>query len=643
MTAGVALRGLVGIFDPRAPFDEATARARLGKALDGRVDVLAEGHLAVAWTEPQARLGRRENALCVLDGVIYNADALRRELGLPGAVGDEAVVAAGYARWGKEVLDRLRGSFALLLWDRDRRRGLIAQDQFGTRSLYTSTAAGRLLFASEVVPLLGLLPSRPAPDKAALAHWIASLNLPHDGATLFSGIRRVGAGRCIEIDGGWKRTSYWFPRYEASVSLSRADAGEALWEGLARAVRIRVAAGGTHAVLMSGGIDSSSVAAAAVEVLKEGAGAARSYSAVFPDDPDLDESERIDLVARHLGLSSTKIHIRPGGALALSLDYLEAWELPVGGPGYLIEQPLLVRAAEDGVGVVFDGQGGDEVFGLAPYLVADRLRQGRVLSSRQMLRLFPGAERRSPEANQRMWRAFAVNGAVPYRLHRAVRRARGPDRHAPRWLSKESARLYFDRHDPWSWKRTRGVPRWWAHHAYLVSRAREDYGGSDYFRRRAIMAGLEARSPLMDVELVELALRIPPEFFLDPQFDRPLMRAALKGRLPDQVRLHDRKSNLLSFYHRGLTGPDLGLIRRLLGPEAEVSAYVNREVVRDLLDNPPAVGGPAWFMWVSAIWGLVTAECWLRHEADEAFLARLRESPELVRPRWAAIGTPAAA
>ena len=595
-------RGLAGIYDPLG-LDPLSARRDLESVLGEGVELLGHGKDATT------------GAGVLLDGELFDADGV-----------DERSLAESYGRRGTAMLERLRGSFAFVAWDPGRHRGLIAIDQLGSHSLYFASAGSRLLFASEARLVLGLLPRRPGPNPAALVHWLAKGTTP-DGTTLFEGLLRLSGGECVELDGGWTKRSYWFLRYEHPDSLTRSEATARLWDVLVGAVRRRMSDGSPIGIIMSGGVDSSAVAAAATAVAGKTEQPLRGYSAIFPRHrhPRVDESEQISELTGALRLPSAQVDVRATGALALALDYLEAWELPLSGPGYMIERPLLELAAGDGVTALLDGQGGDELFGLSGYLLADRLRSGRVFSSVRLARSYPGIRVQPRRMTGAVWRYFALHGAVPHRVHKTFRRLRAPERYVPHFLNAASARLYLDSDDSWEWKQRRGVPRWWAYKADAITRSRSRMGIGEYLRHRAALAGLRARPPLFDVDLIELALRIPPEFDFDPDLDRPLIREALRGRVPDSVRLSVRKSNLAPFYFDDVSGPDIEPIRRILrAADAELGAYVDLAAVRRLVDDPPAVGEANWLGWMSTVWYLVAAECWLRCQADAGFVERLR-------------------
>ena len=187
--------------------------------------------------------------------------------------------------------------------------------------------------------------------------------------------------------------------------------------------------------------------------------------------------------------------------------------------------------------------------------------------------------------------------------------------------------------DAWAWKRRDG-PRWWSHKAYLLTQARQAVGMHDYLRHRAGVSWMAARPALLDLPLVELALRVPPELEFDADYDRPLIREAMRGRTPDSVRLAVRKSNLAPFYRDVLAGEDLAAIRRLLtARDAEIGAYVNRDAVASLVEHPKTLEDAGWDRWATEVWLLTAAECWLRFQADPGFAEQLRGSPDVRPPR----------
>lgn len=626
-------RLLAGIYDPLPAAQEAVTRALAREAL---VDAAREGPLTLAWTRSlEDSAGAPARTLCLLDGCIDTIGAVAGELGVAQDEAPEHVLAAAYERWGERMLERLRGRFALLVWDREEGQGLLAVDQLGSRPLFIHGSGARLVFASEVRDLLRLLPTPPSPDRAAVVQWLVGDSLPC-GRTLDEGVRRLEGGSFLQLAGGrWTKSRYWSPRYSPPLPLSRSELAEELRAGIARAVRSRSGKDATIGILLSGGLDSSSVAAVARQLEESSGARLRAISALFPDRLAMDESALIESVTAHLGLSSGRVLVYGGSMLRGSLEFLRAWKVPSLSPSLLFILPLLRLAAEEGVSVLLDGEGGDELFGSEPFVLADRLRGGRLLSTIRLAGRFAGlGERPAPRQVWRLLREYGLKGAAPYAAHRTARLARGPAHYGPAWLTDESARLYFETSDPWAWKRSgNGAPRWWKHRCDELTRGRERTGAHDYLRRRAALAGIEGGHPFLDdLDLIELALRLPPELAAHSQLSRPLLRESMSRLLPDDVRLRREKGYFTELFVECLDGPDRAPVTRLLaGKDAEVLAYVRPDIIRDLLGAPAERRGGAW-AW--ALWRLATAECWLRAQAEPLFPDRVLESWGLHEPRY---------
>jgi asparagine synthase (glutamine-hydrolysing) len=626
--------GIAGVYDPEGVSDASAMQSAFEPW--ERAAVVTAGPLVAARAAPDAPAHDAERVVCLLAGRIHNLARVAQELECPADLPAEQVLATGYARRGEDLLGLLRGSFAVLLWDRDEQQGIVAQDQVTNRTVYYSSTGAGVSFASDIAPLLRLLPRRPQPDTVALVHWIANSS-PPEPLTLYEGVLKVGFGRLLRLGpDGWELARYWSPTYRRPAQQSRDEVVATLWTRLVDAVAVRSPASDRMGIVMSGGIDSAAVAAAATAHAR---GAVRGYSAVFPGRERLDESERIDVLSAALDLPSVQIEPGPGGSYALALEYLRRWDLPLVGAGYVLERPLLEQAAADGVTALLDGQGGDELFGFSPYLLGDRIHRGRLVSSLRLARAFPNLGVRPPWRHTlHLWNRFGLRSALPYSVHEAARRLKP---RVPHYLTKESAALVLDTETRWLWRQNPQGPLWWSWKAALLTREREEVGLPEYLRHRAAMTGLDARLPLMDLDLVEASLAVPPDYDFDSRFDRPLVREAMKDLVPDEIRLSPSKSNLAPYYHEGVAEHDFPLFRDLLlARDAEILRYVDGTFVRRLLERAPRVGERGWIMWLAPVWALVTAETWLRHQADPSFVEeRLARGP--VRPSsrlWKAPG-----
>ncbi|MBA3806815.1 MAG: hypothetical protein H0X28_00255 [Solirubrobacterales bacterium] len=599
-------RWLAGVFDPSARMDS----LRLAGALPGDASVIERGALHVAYSGVQPLQG---STLCLLDGFLDNAAELSSALGSHFDAPEEELLAAAWRSWGADLLPRIRGDFAVLIWDQDRGEGLLARDQLGVRSMFLHESSGRLHFASEIRSLLALLPRRPEPDRVSVAHWITMSNRP-GSATLYVGIRRLNPGAALLLDrDGAREVSYWEPRFREPPLRTEAQLAGEIRTTLERAVTRRISNDGLTGVLMSGGLDSSSIAAVACACAP---GRVRAQAAVFPEHPAVDESDLIEELRAALELPGITAEVRAGGLLASAVESIDEWQLPLRSWGDFWALPLLRAAATAGVRVTLGGDGGDELFGARSYLMADRLRAGHPFEALALTRELPGAG--DHPARRDMARIFAntaLSGALPRRLQVALQRS-GARRALPSWLQSPLARDLIDSEDPHAWKRLDG-PRWWAAAAHGLTRGVEETGVFEHQRRRAASAGMQARHPLFDLELLELCLSMAPLSTFDRHRSRTGLRLAMAGLLPDSVRLRPEKALFDSLLLDCLAGSDGAPARELIGdPHARLGSYVDLAEMQHALFGPAASGQRS-FRWMWQVWRLLTAECWLRAQEGE--------------------------
>jgi asparagine synthase (glutamine-hydrolysing) len=612
------VRALAGRLAPPGAGDSGW-RDRLEAALrvDGAAASLASGPLELAWVgdgpEPT-----HDGIVCLVDGRPRTA-ALATVLGADPQAPPAQLIARGFASLGEAVLERVGGEFALLVWDGSARRGLLARDRVGGRPLFVAEHGRALLFASEVRNLLALLPRRPAPDGVALSHFLARTSGRHD-RTLYDGIRRVPAGHAVLLSqNGWARVRHSRPAYAPPRRLPADEAALELRAALRGAVERALEGAERPAVMLSGGFDSSSIAATARAVL--GDGAPPTYSTVFPEDEAVDESARIARARERIGVPGVEAAFLGGSALAAGIEFIREWELPSVTPNLFIWLPLFRRAASDGIDVLLDGEGGDELFGCAAFLVADQLRAGRPDRALRTARRLPGMGD-SPPA-RRLRRAlvrYGLRPALPYRLHDLLRR---PRRGAllPEWLTDDARREQRTGDDPWAWKRNPG-PRWWAKLVDAVTDGPEALGAPDQLRREAVLAGVELRHPLRDAALQDVILSLPPELAFDPHLDRALARRALAGALPPEILEDDSKPVFNSILTAALAGRDRDAVAALLAdPHPELARRARAEALAGLRRGPSHTARP--HAWAVDAWRLVSIGLWLEHQADSEALRRV--------------------
>jgi asparagine synthase (glutamine-hydrolysing) len=320
-----------------------------GRHVSGRVG-LAMRRLAIIDIETgdQPVANEAGDVVAIVNGELYNYRELRAELAAAGHTfrgeGDVEVVPHLYEQHGDAFLERLRGMFALALWDERRGRLLLARDRFGIKPLYLAELGHGLAFASELAPLLALGAS-PEPDPEAVADYLALGYVPGE-RTGVQGARRLSpAHALVHEDGGTREWGYW---------RAEPRAGQ-LETTLAEAVRLHLRSDVPLAVLLSGGLDSSLIASLAAAEVEE---PLRTFTVGFAEG---DEREHARAVADAIGSTHEELLVETHVADDLP-EIAARLEQPLADPAAI---PLwyLTRAVAAEVKVALAGDGGDEVFG----------------------------------------------------------------------------------------------------------------------------------------------------------------------------------------------------------------------------------------------------------------------------------------
>jgi asparagine synthase (glutamine-hydrolysing) len=537
--------GMAEVLHHRGPDDGGTfVDARAGLALGHRrlsiLDLSEQGH--------QPMLSQDGRHVLVYNGEVYGFRELRAELEREGARfrggSDTEVLLAALTRWGVErALGRLVGMFAFALWDREERSLVLARDRLGIKPLYWGLAGGRLLFGSELKALRACPSFEPELDRDALALYFRHNYVPAPH-TIYRGVSKLRPGTWARItaDGAVEERSYWSAREVARAGARdplTADVGEVddrLDALLADAVRLRRVADVPLGAFLSGGIDSSLV----VALMQEAGGEpVRTFTIGFAEAA-YDEAGHARAVARHLGTDHTELVLSPDEVLATVPELSEHWDEPFSDSSQ-IPTLLVSRLARRSVTVSLSGDGGDELFGgYHRYRAAARIRR---------------AVQRVPPVGRRVVSLALRTGAaslerVPLPAGRAPRRMRT----ASELLGApgESA-LYRELVS--HWRRPEALVRGATEpvgEAFQPELAAEEpafdrrmmlidtltYLPDDILTKvdRASMAtGLEARVPLLDHRLVELAWRLPTDVRVGPDPGKAPLRRLLARRLPPEL------------------------------------------------------------------------------------------------------------
>jgi asparagine synthase (glutamine-hydrolysing) len=313
-------------------------------------------------TGEQPTWNEDQTVAVILNGEIYNYRELRAELEQRGhtfrSQSDTEVLPHLYEEYGAEMVQHLNGMFAFALWDARRRRLLLARDRFGEKPLYWGVFDQTLLFASEPKVLLAHPAVRSSLNLDALRQYLSFDYVPAP-LTIYEGINKLPAAHTLTLtDGRIETRAYWCLSYETKQPApSETEAAEHLQKLLADSVRMRLVSDVPLGVLLSGGVDSSTVAALAVRASTE---AVKTFSISFAES-SFDESFYARAVAKFLGTDHHEERLSANLAANLVGEIGSWMDEPFSDPS-LVPTYLLSRFTRKHVTVALGGDGGDELF-----------------------------------------------------------------------------------------------------------------------------------------------------------------------------------------------------------------------------------------------------------------------------------------
>jgi asparagine synthase (glutamine-hydrolysing) len=307
----------------------------------------------------------------VFNGEIYNFVELRRELEEAGhsfkTESDTETIVHGYEQWGARFVERLQGMFAFALWDTNKKVLHLARDRFGKKPLYYAWVGGRFAFASEIKALLQCDEFDRTLDRESLRLYLELSYVPSP-RTLFSKVKKVPPGESLVLHGLEARTtSYWTMRFDPDNGKSEEWWIDALYETLRRAVGIRLRSDVPLGSFLSGGIDSSAVAALMSSATDAGID---TFSIGFEEEA-FSELQYARIVADHLRSRHHEFVVSPDAMD--DLPRLAWWfDEPLGDTS-IIPTYYLSRETRRHVTVALSGDGGDEMFAGYGFLTDPRV------------------------------------------------------------------------------------------------------------------------------------------------------------------------------------------------------------------------------------------------------------------------------
>lgn len=556
--------------DVRDAREEGLWRDERFAVLEGRWETGGGGRFVAVG---EARLTNRAELLAELDWSSVG-DGARATVGEPSVPTDLCIIASLWQSHGRRAAELLTGAYAFCVWDRERETLWLVRDRVGVETLYYTTGGGvRYAGARSGEVVRGV--TREV-DAVAVRDYLCCAFVP-GGRTMWRDVREARPGTVVSLPGG-ETHAYW--QVEERVGGERMPLesyGARLRAALERVVSGCLPAGAPVGVYLSGGLDSSCVAALAARLHDS---PVHTYSIHFgPECPN--ELEFSGLVAGHCRTKHHVIEITPEEMWDLLPETMAHLDDPIGDP-LTVPNLILGRAARASVGTILNGEGGDPCF---------------------------GGPKNQPMLLTQLYRPQHAP-AAPADAYLASFQKCAAD--LPRLLRAEV------------WEGVRAEPSVFADAfdspgSYLnnLMFVNTRFKGADHILTKVSnltrAAGLRGHSPLFDDRVVELSLEIPPEYKLEGAREKAVLKAAVADLLPARI-LGRPKSGMMVPVQRWFRERwRRRAAALLLSRRARTRRFLDQGVVRDWLDYR----GDVWARYGVKLWLLVSLELWLQtHERD---------------------------
>lgn len=612
---------MVGAIRHRGPDDRGVHvqdGVGLGHARLSVIDLSDAGHQPMQTVDGAIRI--------VFNGEIYNFQELRAQLVDLGyhfnSHTDTEVILNGYHLWGEGVFSRLRGMFAMALWDARADHLILARDRIGKKPLFYAWHQGTFLFGSEIKAILAYPGFSREANLEAIHHYLTLQYIPAPWSA-FEGIKKVPQASCMVVtrDGKQQIRPYWklpFPGKARPRPIQ--DLKEELVDLLDESVRMRMISDVPLGAFLSGGVDSSAVVAM---MARHSSGRVKTFCIGF-DEAEYDERAYARMVAERYDTDHHELVIRPNAMEVLPRlvwHYNEPFADPSAVPTYYVSE-----IARQHVTVVLNGDGGDESF-----LGYGRYKQ--CLQTEWISRL-PRVLRRM---STHVAKTIPLN-MEPYRIPRVARRwlsyvsEKDSRRYAPSiayFFDQDKAAGYDERLIPYLRASSLDLlePYFKQFPSYVGGAAWADihtYLPDDLLVKVDVASmahGLEARSPLLDHELMEWAARIPPSQKMVNGETKSLLKSAMEPYLPRDVLYRPKMGFGVPIDH-WLKGEMKDFaFDTLLGSPSRQRGLVKPEFTRRMLEEHCA----GLRSHHTRLWALLMLELWFQMWIDPA-------EPPLVAP-----------
>jgi asparagine synthase (glutamine-hydrolysing) len=562
---------------------------------------------------PQPVASEDGEVTAVFNGEIYNFRELREELRGRGhrfaTQGDGETIVHLYEELGPRFVERLRGMFAIALWDRRRRRLVLARDRMGVKPLYIAETEAGLSFASEVKSLVAAGLVEPRLDPAAAELFMAWGYVPGP-LTLFEGVRKLDPATYLvyEEGGVTEERTYWTPwdSPPAGVGSSWEEDGERLLELLRAATRARMVSDVPLGVMLSGGLDSSLITALMAEASER---PVQTFSVGFVEDANANELPEARKVAERLGTEHHELETSALDHPDLLDDALRHLEEPIADLS-CVGLLLLSRLARETVTVALSGQGADELLG--------GYRKHQIAHAGDLLRKLPpargavalGARLGAPES-ARARGLRALSSADPTARMLAMSRVVQPQERlalfTPEFLTDTDVGAPVRHHGDLTGhsELTQTL--------YLDTRMALVDNLLLYFDKMSMATSLEVRVPFMDHDVVSFCFALPDSRKVRRGNRKELLKRVSRGLVADEIIDRPKRGFFRSALGAWLQAQQGGVLEQtLLDPRTRERGLYRGEEVERLL----RIAGGGDIKADQRLFSLFLLERWMREWVD---------------------------
>jgi asparagine synthase (glutamine-hydrolysing) len=564
-------------------------------------------------------------AWIVFNGEIYNHVELRDALEARGRFfdtrTDTEVLLQSYLEWGEDCLERIEGMFAFAIWDGVRGRLFCARDRLGIKPFYYATPAEHFIFASEIKGLLPFPGLQSTVDDDAVLGFLVHGNCDYRERTILRNVSALPAAHALTLDLATRslnRWCYWSPaprsEWDGLNDATRIEQLRHLLEGTIRSHLISDVRAGS---CLSGGLDSSAVVGLIGKLWRDQPDAATAVGDQFHtftscyEYPELDERSYALDMAHSVGATPSLVF--PSAADFWDGFGQMAWhqDMPFSGMSFYAQWRVMRAAREQGVKVLLDGQGGDEVFGgyakfryayLASLLRAGRLgTAGREAWASLMARdLYLLDVRQGYRYLPRRLRGLLGVDSVLQQVLRADWNSTvdGESTPATRWWRHAAARPGSS---PWTIMQSIQIEDILVDTLPLILRMED---------RSSMAFSIEARVPLLDHKLVEFGLSLPDHLKIQNGVSKFAVRQATTGLMPEGVRLRRTKLGFAGADRRWL-GKDLKpQVSDLIADTLRCERFVDPAPLRKWYRSPNGENASAEAY--GSLFRVLSLEMWMR-------------------------------